>query len=166
MAANHLERLHGLAHGPGGGLGLVLPQLPGEDYDLRVTFTRLAGSFGPFLVLPIADHQVGLSLSIFDPRVSGLGLVDGKDVKDNPTAVSGSLENNRRYVLEVAVRVAGERADVRVRLDGRHYTSFHGNAKSLTLTRYYAVPDKTQIALGAQTASVRFHSVKLRRRSP
>jgi serine/threonine protein kinase len=147
---------------------LVIPVEVRGSYDLQVQFTRTQGQCDVTVFLPVglAAHQCLLLLSAWAGQVSALTFVDGKDSNDesNPSAVRpGVLQNDRRYTVDVQVRVRSDDvARIDVLLDGRPYMRWEGAAASLSVPEYYSVGNPSALGLGSHLGNVLFHEIKLR----
>jgi len=139
---------------------LTIPVLPEGAYDLQIEFTRTDG-FGLLgVILPVGPRQCLLALG-YGGTASGLDTVDGRRADDNTTTFLGALNNNRRYTLEVTVRLDDDRAAVTATLDGRPLLFYRGPVRSLGLHADWRIPRRDCLGLAAQSPAV-FHTVRLK----
>jgi hypothetical protein len=153
----------------GWGQRIAIPFEPAPSYDIRVEFTRLSGTNDVMLLLPVASHQVRVTLGV-GGRVGGIDRINNQMVMVNsPLAHPAPIENNKRYVLDVGVRTSadGTAAEIFVRVNGAEFASFQGPVSQLTGLPYgWRLPDEKLPALGANSAIVTFHSVQYRKVMP
>jgi hypothetical protein len=88
--------------------------------------------------------------------------IDGRDVLDNPTARPGLLKNNRRYRIDLHVRVTGDRASIAVDLDNVELTSWEGPLAQLGPGQAWSCPGPCPLAIGANLCATAFHTLSLR----
>jgi hypothetical protein len=139
---------------------LTLPVAPGGNYDLEIEFTR-TGTFGTVgAVLTVGDRQCLAALN-FAGGPSGLDTIDGRRADNNASSFAGALNNDRKYTLELSVRIDGSEAAVTARLDDRPLFFYRGPVASLALERQWRVHDARALGLAAQSP-VRFHRVRLK----
>jgi hypothetical protein len=109
---------------------LTLPSALPKNYDLEVSFTRTDKNNDVSVMIPVGPSHCFCLLSGYRGEASGLQVVGGKDIRQNPTSVKpGALINGRRYMLRISVEVADDdqSAIVSVRLDGRpRHSAFRG----------------------------------------
>ena len=139
---------------------LTIPVLPEGAYDLRIELTRTDGFGMVGVILPVGPRQCLLALG-YGGTASGLDTVDGRRADDNATTFLGALNNNRRYTLEVTVRLDADQAAVTANLDGRPLLFYRGPVRSLGLDDDWRIPRRNCLGLVAQSAAV-FHSVQLK----
>jgi len=152
-----------------------------EERDGRVTI-EAAKDFGARLEIPYAlpeayrltliaeplDAPNGLTLGLraggrrflvllgFDAdgvRASALENVDGRNVADNPTRVTGDLFLTRRPAAIVCTVLPGR---VRVTVDGRDVIDWQGDPRRLSLSDYWRTPRDEALFLGAYDCGYRF----------
>jgi len=139
---------------------LTIPVVPQGAYDLRIELTRTDG-FGLLgVILPVGPRQCLLALG-YGGTASGLDTVDGRRAGDNTTTFLGALNNDRRYTLEVTVRLDDDRAAVTASLDGRPLLFYRGPLRSLGLHADWRIPRRDCLGLAAQSPAV-FHTVRLK----
>ena len=138
---------------------LMIPVAPKGSYTLKVEFTRRAeGMLG--VILPVGSRQC-LAAVNYQGGASGLDMIGGRRASDNPSTFQGALANDRRYTMEISVRLDGTEAAVTVTLDDRPFLFYRGPAAALALSKEWMLPGRTCLGLAAQSDVV-FHSVKLR----
>jgi hypothetical protein len=145
---------------------VAIPFEPAGNYQMRVEFTRLTGNNDVMLLLPVAGSNVRVALGVYD-RWGGIDRIDNQMVSANsPLAHPAVLENNKRYVVDVAVRTSadGAAAEILVRVNGTDFTSFQGQASQLSGLPYgWRLPNDKWVFLGANNATVIFHSAQCRK---
>ena len=112
------------------------------------------------VILPVGPRQCLLALG-YGGTASGLDTVGGRRADDNATTFLGALNNNRRYTLEVTVRLDDDQAAVTANLDGRPLVFYRGPVRSLGLDDDWRIPRRKGLGLVAQSPAV-FHSVQLK----
>jgi hypothetical protein len=151
---------------------IEIPVDPGPNYEVKVEFTRLTGTTtGDIaLYLPVNGGHCRVVLGE-QGRYGGIDTVEGHELYDrlNPTARPAKLENNNRYLLDVAVRTNGTAMEIRVAVNGIDYTIFRGQASQLgmsVMARLPATGPPSSLGLGAQSSTAVFHSVQYRKLPP
>jgi hypothetical protein len=148
---------------------IAVPFEAGANYETRIEFTRLTGSNDVMLFLPVAGNHVRVTLGVND-RWGGIDRIDNQIVMPNGVlARPAPLENNKRYVLDVAVRTSADGATVEifVRVNGIDFTSFQGQATQLTGLPYgWRLPNTKWLGLGVSNSTALFHSAQYRKLPP
>ena len=139
---------------------LTIPVLPKGDYDLKLEFTRNDGFSTIGVVLPVGSRQCLLAIN-YRGGPSGVETIAGRRADNNPSTFVGALANDRRYTLEVAVRLDDDQAAVTAELDGRPFLFYRGPARSLDLDHEWRLPCRQCLGLVTQSGAV-FHSVELK----
>jgi hypothetical protein len=109
-------------------------EIAAANYELRVEFSRDKGDDSVAVCFPVGDRGTVLVLSNFQGKYSGLETVDGRraDGPRNPTTRGPSvLQDGKRYVVRIVVKVQRERARVVCFLDNKELVAWKGNVNSL-----------------------------------
>jgi hypothetical protein len=125
---------------------LQLPYEPGEEYDVEVSCKRVAGADSFNVGIVAGGRRVLAALDGWptDGFLSGLDLVDKKDVRNNPTTVKGQfLQPDQTHTLTYSVRK--EKIDIAV--DGKVVVSFRGEFDRLSLGSSYRTPSDKALFL-------------------
>ncbi len=142
---------------------LMIPVIPKGSYVLTVEFTRQSdGMVG--VILPVGPRQC-LAAVNYQGAANGLDTIQGRPANDNQSTFQAALVNNRRYVLEISVRVDGRDAAVTVNLDDRPLVFYRGPLTGLALARPWSLGPRNCLGLAAQSDAV-FHNVKFRPSGP
>ncbi len=142
---------------------IMTPVAPEGSYELQVKFVRTSGDSDVAVILPVGSARVKLGLSAWDGAVSGLERINGKDVKDNETAVRpGTLVNGREYALDIAVVAKGDQARIAVRLDGKPYIDWRGPQSALSMNPNWYLAEPRCLGLGAWQTTVVFRTARLK----
>jgi hypothetical protein len=148
---------------------LLVPLSPQGNYELKLKFRRVTGDTDVALVLPVGNQSCFIlftaavaKLAADATRLSGLGLIDGKWEKDNPTVSSTfRLTNNQDYQLAVQVKRRGEFVSIGARLNGKALLGWTGRDKSLSVPEDFRLPQPA-LGLWGRDTSVHFTEMKLR----
>lgn len=145
--------------GPTRGGRLIIPIQVPEEYDLRISFTRKTGKHSVGAILVHGGKQCTFELDAWEQHLAGFQNIDGKSMIENSTRRDAyELENNRRYVLLIEVRVGS----IRALLDDQEVSRYHGDGKNLSVDdRYWAVPNSTALGLLSWESWTVFHTVEL-----
>ncbi|HEY1786135.1 MAG TPA: NPCBM/NEW2 domain-containing protein, partial [Pirellulales bacterium] len=136
-------------------------QLEG-DYSLHVEFTRISGNENVVVVLPVAVGHFMLALSAFGGEVSGLDVVNGQGVREHPASIRpGTLENGRRYRLDVAVRQTKGKLSIESKLDGKPFVNWSGDLNSASIHSNWSSTRHDRVSLGANEPTI-FHVARLK----
>ena len=134
------------------------------EYDLAVTFSRKGEHHGVCVILPVGSHMCLLALNAYNGTTSGLMMIDGKEVPDNPTTIHrGRLMDGKKYDLQIRTRLQGQFVSIEVALDKVPIIHWSGKQSSLDLPQRWKLPqDRSgQLALGSRE-QITFHSAKLK----
>jgi hypothetical protein len=142
---------------------LPLPVTPRGAYDVKIEFTRTDGDGTVGVILPVGSRQCLVAVN-FGGGPSGIDMIDGRRANENDSAFPGALANDRRYTLEITVRLDQDQASLTATLDGRPLVFYRGPAASLALHKQWAIPTRNALGLAAQADAV-FHRVQLRAKS-
>ena len=148
---------------------LAIPSKFPKSYDLDVEFTRIEGDNDVSLTIPVGERHCLCILSGWHGEVSGLQVVDGKDIKDNVTSVRpGSVVNNRRHSLRISVELteSDQAAAVFVDFNGKRYITYQGPTAWLSVPNQdnWRTPPLGVAQLCAHESEVVFHSVRMRQK--
>jgi hypothetical protein len=116
---------------------IQVPVTPPERYTLRLKVKRLFGSDQFAVGLIVGGRQTMASLDAYGGTVSGLHLVDGKTVKNNPTTHKGAVLPEDKLVN---VKVRGASDAVSVEADGKKFVDWNGDAQRLSQDDRFAMP--------------------------
>lgn len=135
---------------------IMLPYRVGDEYDLRVEFTR--HSDAGTVAVPLCH---GKHLFVFEcgwgAGEAGFAYIDGKHIDRNPTGAKWTIVKDRRHLLVIQVRKEGLRAVA----DGRAIVSWKTDYQSVTPHPGWALGDRACIGLGSFRAPTTFHTAEL-----
>ncbi|HYG73778.1 MAG TPA: hypothetical protein VEK08_01995, partial [Planctomycetota bacterium] len=143
-----------------GGARLQIPYKPPEEYDLRVSFTRLSGLHCVAVLFPMNGETLTFIAGGYDNRLAGFEMVNGHGsrVGQNPTTVhrNGWLTNQRQeLVLQVRKRQA------RVLLDGSEIMRSPDNYAGMSTAVWYRLNDGALPGIGSWASPMAFHVIEL-----
>ncbi|HXX94719.1 MAG TPA: hypothetical protein VEN81_13880 [Planctomycetota bacterium] len=141
---------------------IQIPQVPPEEYDVRLVAERTEGSNSivlglvregrPFMVA--IDAMIGKEEI---PR-SGVELIDGRSFPENETLVVGrQLTNGKRTTIGVSVRRTG----VAVTVEGRKIIDWKAGDSRLGLHVKWKMPRRDGLWLGAFACVYRVYELTL-----
>lgn len=125
---------------------LQVPVAPPERYTLRLQIQRLVGNDQFAVGLVVGERQTMCCFDAYGATVSGLQLVDGRKVRDSPSAHRGQVLL-RDATAEIILRVTPE--SVRAAVDGKTIVDWNGDPQRLSVDRPYAVPNEQWLFLAA-----------------
>ncbi len=145
---------------------VAVPVTAAGSYDLHIVFAVGRGHTSA-AILPVGPAQVALIVGAGRGQYIGLGNVDGKGPKDNPTTVDTKdkpeiLGAGGKTTLDVRVRIDGGNAQITVLVNGKRIIAWSGKQSSLALSREWRIPSET-FGLGASVAGVVWQAARLRR---
>jgi hypothetical protein len=141
------------------GARFQLPYSPPDEYRLTVVVEPLDDPNGLLLGNVVGGNQFVSLFSYRTPNgyASAVENIDGRNV-GNDTTVRGSVfTRGQMSQLVVTVRKTG----VSMMVDGRQFINWQGSPDRLSLSDYWATPDKKAMFLGAYDCRYRFHRVTL-----
>lgn len=138
---------------------------PKGDYRLDLRFTRTKGTLTLMLLLPVGAGHVGVNLA--GPTGNcGLEMVNGKSITDpaNPTATKAlEIQNGKEYAASAEVRLSGDKADIRVNVEGKPVIRWSGNQRDLAQYSGWQTPNTKAISVGAKHSLYQFSQITLQR---
>jgi len=143
------------------GARIEIPFEPPAEYELTVVATPLDEPNGLLLGQLMSGHRFVTLVNHNvrqDKPASALENVDGKNVRDNSTAIMAELlKKDRPSQIIVTVRDGS----VVVRCDGRTIVDWQGKPEQLSLGDYWKTPNANALFLGAYDCRYRFSRVSL-----
>jgi len=141
------------------GARLQLPYSPPEEYRLTVVLEPLDDPNGLLLGNVVGGNQFVSLFSYRTPNgyASAVENIDGRNV-GNETTVRGAVFT-RGQISQVVVSV--RKNGIHMMVDGRQLINWQGTSDRLSLSEYWATPDKKAMFLGAYDCRYRFHRVTL-----
>jgi hypothetical protein len=150
-----------------GGLGVAralyarteIPYVPPQEYDLRVSFTRVDGTDNITQVLTHGGKAFAWTMGGAGNTVFGFETIAGVSVNGNKSTIkkSACLENGKKYTSLVQVRDGGVKAFLNGQLITEHKTDY----SDMDLYADWKLRDATLLGLGSWNNSAVFHSVEL-----
>jgi hypothetical protein len=140
---------------------LMLPAALAGDYELELRFVRTGGD-AVCATFPAGSAAATLLLGAFSNSLSGIEMIDGKRITDNPSAVRAPLENGHPYTVALRVQTTGDKVAIAVTLDGKPHVNWTGPASALSLGPWWVLPNARCAALIANQATVTFQSARVR----
>jgi len=145
----------------------VAPMTARGGYDMQVIFTVTSGHEST-VILPVGTGCVAMIFGGWGGPVSGLGNIGDEEVnsKANPTRIQldkrqDCLRIGSRMVLDVAVRIEGDVAQVVAALDGKKVIDWKGDPSTLTVPRHMEMPTRA-FALVTYASRVTWHAGRVR----
>jgi hypothetical protein len=132
------------------------------NYDIRTSFTRLGGNDAVLVIFPVASSRCQLVLDGWGATLSGLQMIDGKELPDVPQTHKGQvLTNGRQATMEVSVRVISpKQVKVTVHINGEKLQEFNGDPKFLSSHPGWNMTNG--LGIGAYKSQVAFHSFEIK----
>ena len=140
---------------------LEIPYAPPAEYDVRVRFTRMAGSDAVTLMLAGAGQPFAFVIGTAGNTAFGFDTIGGARAKLNPSTVGSSrcLDNGRTYTAVVQVRSDG----VKAFLDDRPLTQWNTEDYSdMKLSEDWDLRGRPVLGLGSHRSPTLFHRVEIR----
>lgn len=137
---------------------LLLPAPSTPEYQLTIVAERVKGPCGLDVALAIDGRQVLANIDGVDGTFAGLGLIDGKNCRDNETGRHGRLlVDGQTATFSYTVRRNG----IQVALDGRQVIDWRGDPVRLSLVEGYKLPDATRLAVCEYKTVLRIRKIEL-----
>ncbi len=117
---------------------LALPLVITGSHRWQIELSGMnAAGLGQFLVFPVGNSWVRLLLDggRNQDHLCGLERVNGylTSAEENPTTTSFHLEPNKKYLLQLDVRIEGRQAEVGAKIGDEKLFNWKGPAKDLSL---------------------------------
>ncbi len=140
------------------GARVRIPFQPPEEYDMRVSFSRLEGERHAALILSKSGQAFTWQLGKLHNTIFAFLHVFNPNGK-NPTItrVSNALENNRRHTTVVTVRNHGFAGY----LDGKLITQWKTDYKDVSMEKVFSLIDNRLLGVGSFESPTKFYSVEL-----
>lgn len=142
------------------GATIMIPFQPPEEYDLAVTFVRVAGTDAIVIGLVAGGSQFEMVLDGHSGKGgrSGLELVDGKFIDQHSDVVTGlQVEANQTVTVVCSIRKSG----IGVTLDGKRLINWQGNFSRLSMGSLYKVTNPKALFIGAYNIRLQVNKILL-----
>jgi formylglycine-generating enzyme required for sulfatase activity len=130
------------------------PYRPPEEYDFRISFTRLGGD--SFVGQVLSKRALNLMWAMGGMGKGGIDYCGGF-LETTDTTVNLSLQNNRRYTALVSVR----NGSLTAYLDGQLLIRWDTNFSTLDMVTAYRMRDPTLLGLITLSSPTVFHSAEV-----
>ena len=127
---------------------LQFPYAPLLEYDLNVSLTGQSGNQVVSFSLVKNGHRFLLSLRSCENRFAGLSYINGQWALNNATRTEFSLENGRKYDLNVKVR----KDSVQVLVDGKQLFEHKSDGTDFLAERDWCTPNESAIGIKTDRA--------------
>jgi hypothetical protein len=130
-----------------------------------VDFNRTSGDDAVAVIVPVANRQVAVVLSVAGGKCSGMEMLDGRRA-DSPRNASmrkpGILQNGRKVTILIGVRTKEGKAVIDVVLNGKAYMKTFGPIDLLSLPSRWDLNDAGRPGLAANQSAVKFIRARFR----
>jgi serine/threonine protein kinase len=144
---------------------LPLPaRLPQASYQLRVKLRQLTPKDVFHVILPVGDRIVGFALDSWSGKYTGLDMVNGRGVKDQPDVLEGKqVKDSQPHELAITVRLDGANATITSILDGRPLYEWVGPTSALSQWEGWVITPSGSIGIGTSADDWAVSEIKVRR---
>lgn len=141
------------------GARLQLPYSPPDEYRLTVVLEPLDHPNGLLVGNVVGGNQFATLFSYLTPNgyASAVENIDGRNVGNETTVRESVFSRGQISQLVVTVRKNG----ISMMVDGRKLINWQGKPDRLSLSDYWATPNKKAMFLGAYDCRYRFHRITL-----
>ena len=139
---------------------IEIPFEPPQEYDLRITFTRLSGNDSVSQILSFSGRPFSWSMGGSNNKVFGFETIGGISALGNPSTVSrpNCLVNGRKYDSVVQVRANG----VKAWLDGELISQWKTDYHDMDIYPEWKLRNPALPGLGCWDSATVFHTIQLR----
>jgi hypothetical protein len=139
---------------------IEIPYQPPEEYDFRITFTRLEGAESVTQMLSRSTQSFAWIMGGWGDRVFGFELLGGRSGDNNPTTVKvpACIENGRPNTSVVEVR----NGSVRACLNGVPMAQWRTDYQDMASSTNWKLRDPKLLGIGCLRCSVLFERVEVR----
>ena len=136
-----------------------IPYAAPQEYDIRITFTRVSGTDNITQILSRNGKAFAWTMGGSANTVFGFETIAGVSATANKTTVkkTSCLENGRKYTSLVQVRNSGLKAF----LDGKLITEWKTDYSDMDLYADWKLRDAKLLGLGSWNNAAVFHSAEL-----
>jgi len=154
------QKQNGLVSSPTGITRLEIPYQPPEEYDFRITFTRMAGNDTVVQYLFKSERHFMWLMGGWGDRYLGFETINNQGINNNPSRVTKfpALVNGRIYTSVVQVRNTG----LKVLLDGQPVCQWDTDYSDMGCWAGFSPRQENLLALGTIRTWVLFHTVEVR----
>jgi len=154
------QKQNGLVSSPTGITRLEISYQPPEEYDFRITFTRMAGNDTVAQYLFKSDRHFMWQVGTWNNTYLGFERINGHGVDNNPSGIKRFpvLTNGRVHTSEVRVRNTGLSAY----LDGQLVCQWDTDYSDMGCWEGFSPRQENVLALGTVRSWVMFHRVEVR----
>lgn len=149
-----------LAVEPAGMARLEIPYSPPEEYDFRVIFTRLSGNEDVNQLFVLGGRTLMWSMGCEKNKCHGFDQIDGKNARDNSSAVwvEPAVANNQKHTAVVQVR----QRVLRAFLDGKMLRELPTARLNYGMRKDWKLRREDILGLGAHQGATAFEKIELR----
>jgi len=127
-------------------LKLQIPVDLPSSYVIRARIRRTWGTDTYAMIFPVDGHPCLLGLDAYGGTVSGLELISGEKIKNNPT--TRKIKNVLPMDKPVALTLRVTPRSVRVEIGGNELVNWKGDPSVFSLQQAWDVPNKSWLHLG------------------
>jgi len=138
---------------------IEIPYRSPEEYDFRITFSRLSGNEAVSQFLSHSKASFLWMMGGGGNTIFGFEVVGGKEANNNPTTVKSPrcLENGQRYISVVQVRKTG----IKAFLNGQLVSSWKPEFGALDVHNFWKLRDGSLLGLGSWKSSTQFYKAEV-----
>jgi len=151
----------GLQCDPGWGSRIEIPYNPPDEYDLRMTFTRLEGNDSVMVALSYKGQGFSYRMGDQNNTVCCFDVLNGLTATDskNPTRkqAPGWITNEQKNNVRIEVR----KDSVKAYFNGRPMAEFDPSKTKLDYNNGWRMRDGRILGIGSWQSKTQFHEIKL-----
>lgn len=146
-----------LASDGAGWARIQLPYQPPDEYDLRMTFTRVGGTSGVFIVLANSQHQFLWAMGDWNNTVFGFEVIKGDWDNKNPTTLKRGMETGKKHSCTVKVR----KDSVAVIFDEAPLIEYKTDFTDWSMDPAWSIRNNRALGVGSRDSPTVFHSIEV-----
>jgi len=141
---------------------LEIPYEPPEEYDFRITFTRLAGQEGVTQILTKSGNSFAWVVGFEKNSIAAFGMINGRSggSRENPTRNRRKawIENKRSYTMLIAVRNNGLKAFLNDELIAEWKTDY----SDMSIKGDWRLRNPKRLGVATGSGETLFHRIEVR----
>jgi len=128
---------------------VAIPYETPDEYDVTIVATRKEGNAPLFVVMSHGTTQWFIGVDDFGGSITGIGLIDGKNLNNTETAYHGHLlTNDKPATIVCSVR----RSEVSLTVDGKKIFTFKAGYERLTNSGNLTISNHRILGIGCGNA--------------
>ncbi|MBL8817155.1 MAG: protein kinase [Planctomyces sp.] len=135
---------------------IQVPYQPPLEYEITAVVERMTGVDGVIFGVIVDGYLAEVGVDVFNPQISGLSLINRKELPDTETAFMQRLMPDRKQYL---IHIIVGKQSVRASVDNQEFLKWEGDPSVLTQQTH--LPNSRHLWFGAAFDQFKFHKLEV-----